>query len=224
MLLSGEPGVGKTLTAESVAEEMRRPLYAVSAGELGSTTDSVETTLQRVLNLCAKWHAVLLIDECDVFLQQRDVNDLERNRLVAVFLRLLEYYKGVMLLTTNRAEAVDVAFQSRIHLSIAYPHLDQASRREIWKTFTDIDGRQSMTDKQLADLSNLDFNGREIKNIARSARLLAAKDDTPLSMVHLNTVLDVKTATMSANIASKAGTTDEISWFKAVPRHLRLMY
>lgn len=83
MLLCGDPGVGKTLTAESVAEEMRQPLYAMTAGELGSSTDDVETSLQRVLNLCAKWHAVLLMDECDVFLEQRSATDLERNKLVS---------------------------------------------------------------------------------------------------------------------------------------------
>ena len=32
MLLSGPPGVGKTLTAESVAENMKVPLYTMSAG------------------------------------------------------------------------------------------------------------------------------------------------------------------------------------------------
>lgn len=83
MLLCGDPGVGKTLTAESVAEEMKQPLYAMTAGELGSNTDDVETSLQRVLNLCAKWHAVLLMDECDVFLEQRSATDLERNKLVS---------------------------------------------------------------------------------------------------------------------------------------------
>lgn len=83
MLLCGDPGVGKTLTAESVAEEMKQPLYAMTAGELGSSTDDVETSLQRVLNLCAKWHAVLLMDECDVFLEQRSATDLERNKLVS---------------------------------------------------------------------------------------------------------------------------------------------
>ncbi|KAK4501489.1 hypothetical protein PRZ48_007298 [Zasmidium cellare] len=199
MLLCGDPGVGKTLTAESVAEEMKQPLYAMTAGELGSTTDDVETSLQRVLNLCAKWHAVLLMDECDVFLEQRSATDLERNKLVSVFLRLLEYYKGVMLLTTNRASAVDPAFLSRIHLSINYPNLDD-------KTFVQPPAnnqanQQQITDAQLDQLAELNFNGREIKNIARSARLLAAQDGVALGYEHLQTVLDVKTDADAARIA-----------------------
>ncbi|KAF2170831.1 hypothetical protein M409DRAFT_63881 [Zasmidium cellare ATCC 36951] len=206
MLLCGDPGVGKTLTAESVAEEMKQPLYAMTAGELGSTTDDVETSLQRVLNLCAKWHAVLLMDECDVFLEQRSATDLERNKLVSVFLRLLEYYKGVMLLTTNRASAVDPAFLSRIHLSINYPNLDGKARKQIWQTFVqqqanDQVNAQPITDSQLDTLAELNFNGREIKNIARSARLLAAQDNVPLGYEHLQTVLDVKTDADAARIA-----------------------
>lgn len=66
MLLEGVAGVGKTLTAESIAEKMHQPLYSLSAGELGAKTETVDMALQRVLDFCAKWHAVLLIDECDV--------------------------------------------------------------------------------------------------------------------------------------------------------------
>ncbi len=36
-LLSGTPGCGKTLTAEAVAEVTHKPLYTLSAGELGIT-------------------------------------------------------------------------------------------------------------------------------------------------------------------------------------------
>lgn len=83
MLLSGPPGVGKTLTAESVAETMRAPLYMMSAGDLGLTSSEVEASLSNVLEMCTKWKAVLLLDEADVFLEQRSTHDLERNKLVS---------------------------------------------------------------------------------------------------------------------------------------------
>jgi hypothetical protein len=44
---------------------------------------------------------VLLLDEADVFMQSRDSKSLERNKLVAIFLRLLEYFEGILFLTTN---------------------------------------------------------------------------------------------------------------------------
>jgi hypothetical protein len=93
MLLKGPPGVGKTLTAESVAETLKVPLYVMSAGDLGTDSDQVEETLRDVLTLIPRWGAVLLLDEADVFMEARDKNDLKRNKLVSIFLRLLEYYE-----------------------------------------------------------------------------------------------------------------------------------
>lgn len=87
MLLVGTAGTGKTLTAEAVADKVQKPLYMLSAGELGQTADTVEDRLNKILQLTEKWDAVLLFDECDVFLQERSMNNLEHNEIVAVFLR-----------------------------------------------------------------------------------------------------------------------------------------
>jgi SpoVK/Ycf46/Vps4 family AAA+-type ATPase len=113
ILLCGPPGVGKTLTAESVAEQMKVPLYMyanpgyklhkdylltsysrMSAGDLGLDPRNVETKLQNILEMCTRWNSVLLLDEADVFLEQRSLHELERNKLVSIFLRVLEYYEG----------------------------------------------------------------------------------------------------------------------------------
>lgn len=82
-----------------------------------------------MLEMSTKWNAVLLLDEADVFLEARSSNDLERNKLVSNFLRVLEYNAGVLFLTTNRVTNIDAAFQSRIHVSIEYPELSLSSRR-----------------------------------------------------------------------------------------------
>ena len=79
----------------TVAEEMKKPLYSMSAGELGQTADEVEENLRKVLEISTKWGAVLLLDECDVFLEQRTISDLERNKLVSgemIFLSSQKYY------------------------------------------------------------------------------------------------------------------------------------
>jgi ATPase family associated with various cellular activities (AAA) len=89
-LLSGGPGVGKTLTAEVVAELTHKPLYMISAGELGTELEKVDTRLQMVLDITRRWSCVLLIDEADVFLQERSNVDMLRNALVSIFLRRLE--------------------------------------------------------------------------------------------------------------------------------------
>ncbi|KAF5580908.1 TOB3 (member of AAA-ATPase family) [Fusarium pseudocircinatum] len=193
MLLSGEPGTGKTLTAESVAEIMQRPLYNMSAAELGDVAHEVEQKLDCALELSTRWGAVLLLDECDVFLECRTTSDIKRNKLVSTFLRLLEYFEGVMFLTTNRVSAFDPAFESRIHLTIHYPNLDYTSRLHIWKTFVNIgtDGN-NLSEDELDELAGVELNGRQIKNVVKTARLLATHEKTSLAMGHISTVLRMK--------------------------------
>jgi len=61
ILLCGPPGVGKTLTAESVAEEMKVPLFIMSAGDLGIDSRHIESRLLSVLGMCTRWNAILLL-------------------------------------------------------------------------------------------------------------------------------------------------------------------
>ncbi|OBT42291.1 hypothetical protein VE00_06372 [Pseudogymnoascus sp. WSF 3629] len=193
MLLSGDPGVGKTLTAESVAEEMHQPLYSMSAGELGETAAEVEDSLELVLELTSKWNAILLLDECDMFLETRTTADIRRNRLISIFLKKLEYYRGVMFLTSNRISDFDPAFESRIHLTVHYPALDTDSRLHIWKTFVRMGNSDSrLSDKDLATLAENEINGRQIKNIIKTGRLLSKQQKVPLGMEHVEMVLKVK--------------------------------
>ena len=62
---------------------MRQPLYLMSASELGETASEVEESLEQVLELTTKWNAILLLDECDMFLEARSTADIRRNRLVS---------------------------------------------------------------------------------------------------------------------------------------------
>ena len=192
ILLCGPPGVGKTLTSESVAEEMKVPLYMMSAGDLGFDPRKGEGKLQDILEMCSRWNAVLLLDEADVFLEQRSLHELERNKLVSIFLRVLEYYEGTMFLTTNRVQTFDPAFQSRIHISLDYPGLTIDSRKTVWKNFLDSSSQEHTIDKaQLAELARMDLNGRQIKNILKIARLLASRKEEKLSREHITVTMDV---------------------------------
>ena len=119
-LLTGSPGVGKTLTAEVVAETTRRPLYVVSSGELGVSADVVDQRLVTILEITRRWGCVLLIDEADVFLSVHGQN-LEKDTLVSIFLRHMEYFRGVLILTTNRHSSIDPAFESEFPLSTYHP-------------------------------------------------------------------------------------------------------
>ncbi|KAL0941515.1 AAA family protein [Colletotrichum truncatum] len=195
ILLSGSPGTGKTLTVESVADVMKAPLYSLTAGDLGTGSEGVQRRLDDALQLAADWNAVLLIDECDVFLEARSNNNLVRNELVSIFLRTIEYYEGIMFLTTNRLNSIDPAFQSRVHLSLEYPGLEQLSRKEIWSGFLSriAGGEQGhhLTDSEVEKLAALDLNGRQIKNVLKMANLLACSEKKMIEWEHVTSVLDV---------------------------------
>ncbi|KAK3323006.1 P-loop containing nucleoside triphosphate hydrolase protein [Apodospora peruviana] len=179
ILMFGPPGVGKTFTAEAVAERSRVPLYSLSAGMLGSQPDAVESSLDHALELCRLWNAMLLLDEADIFLGSRtNEGSLTRNELVSIFLTKLEYYSGILFLTTNRVSSIDHAFQSRVDLFLPYQDLTTAARRQVWDNFINHCGREKfkdIDDGNLARLCMLSLNGREIKNLIKSAQLLSVK-------------------------------------------------
>ncbi|KAH6842428.1 hypothetical protein B0I37DRAFT_197161 [Chaetomium sp. MPI-CAGE-AT-0009] len=133
ILLHGAPGVGKTSTAECVADTTKRPLFPITCGDIGDTASEVETNLEKNFQLAHKWGCVLLLDEADIFLQKRDKSDIKRNAIVSVFLRTMEYYSGILFLTTNRVGTFDQAFRSRIHISLYYPGLQKEATMQIWK-------------------------------------------------------------------------------------------
>ncbi|KAL1845300.1 hypothetical protein VTK73DRAFT_715 [Phialemonium thermophilum] len=135
ILLHGVPGVGKTATAEAVAQEHRKPLFAITCGDLGITAEDVSRNLSNIFRLANLWDCVLLLDEADVFLSRREKqgHDLQRNALVSVFLRILEYYSGILFLTTNRPGTLDEAVKSRVHASLYYPHLNYDQTMKIFR-------------------------------------------------------------------------------------------
>jgi hypothetical protein len=94
VLLHGPPGVGKTLSAESLAVLTDKPLYSVSMADIGLSPRTVESNLRRIFDLATHWKAILLFDEADVFLEARSLEDVRRNSLVSTLLRILEYFQG----------------------------------------------------------------------------------------------------------------------------------
>jgi hypothetical protein len=163
ILANGSPGVGKTMTAEIFAEYTKKPLYTMEVGDLGINPQEVEASLHQIFDRVTKWNAVLLFDECDIFMYKRG-NDLMRAGIVGIFLRLLDYYQGFLFLTSNRSEVIDEAFKSRITLSLDYPKLTPKSREEIWHLLLNANGIELSNGNSLQRVSERDLNGRQIRN------------------------------------------------------------
>ncbi|KAB5586251.1 hypothetical protein GE09DRAFT_1235499, partial [Coniochaeta sp. 2T2.1] len=172
-LLHGGPGVGKSYV-KCIAEYTGRPLLSLTVSDVGTEETLMERQLSKWFMLAEKWAAVMLIDEADVYLEKRAAGHIKRNGLVSVFLRCVEYFKGVLFLTTNRVGKFDDAFTSRIHVIIHYPPLRAEDRREIWEGFfaklrkerPEIKVSRRTKEYVLNDeeMTKTDWNGREIRN------------------------------------------------------------
>ena len=151
----------------------------------------MENNLEQNFTLAHKWDCVLLLDEADVFLQARDKEDMRRNSVVSVFLRVLEYYSGILFLTTNKVGHFDEAFKSRIHVALYYPPLDEESAMQIWKMNlqrlieqkhnfdADVKGITKYARRHYRTLEKskrTTWNGRQIKNAFQTAIALAEFD------------------------------------------------
>jgi len=113
-----------------------------------------------------------------------------------VFLRVLEYYEGILILTTNRVGVFDDAFKSRVHVSLCYPPLTEQQTYKIWeKNLNRLrkieDARAQVTEKPRLRIldkdilayakqhyqehkdSRLGWNGRQIRNAFQTAAALA---------------------------------------------------
>lgn len=175
ILLTGIPGVGKTLTAEVFAEASHRPLYTIQAAQLGMTAEKVEQNLNAHLRRVSRWGAVCLIDEADVYIRQRDT-DMEHNAIVAAFLRILEYQSAILFMTTNMAHSVDDAIASRCIARVDYQAPTREQQAEIWKVLAasnDIVIPNIILEKIGRNHPNL--TGRDIKQLLKLSSMVTTK-------------------------------------------------
>ncbi|WAO96666.1 AAA domain-containing protein [Fusarium falciforme] len=211
VLLHGVPGTGKTLTAVAIAEDIKKPLLLYPGGELGYRLDAIEGRIKKVVRLASRWGAILLIDEADVFLESRRSGgevSLERNALIAVFLRQLEYSTGVIFLTSNRASKFDSAIKSRVHLTFRYSFPSFDTRRKIWEDLIKartVDNADLLN--SLEQVAKHAMDGREISNTLNSAIDLAKHRKESLGKRHLDVAVnawEVILLSMLALVASFA--------------------
>lgn len=188
------------MTAETLARSLGRRLLRIDASDFEHHNASqVSDVFKRYFHMASSWGALLLLyvcpatpllhiltiesDEADVFLQTRQRVELAQNALVSVLLRELEYFQGVLIMTTNRIVSVDFAVQSRIHYAVKFLKLREDAIEKIWQNY-----RRQLTDHNCdkeeraeidrwfkyskTSLVNSKFTGRDIRNVFMCAQLL----------------------------------------------------
>jgi hypothetical protein len=181
VLLTGLPGVGKTLTAEVYAESEERALYSVQCSQLGTDPNDLEDELLKVFTRAKRWKAVMLLDEADVYVHERG-SDLSQNAIVGVFLRVLEYQSNILFLTTNRPDDVDDAIASRCVARLPYKVPNVEDQKRIWKVLAESSGIKiapKMVDVIVEENPNL--TGRDVKNLLKLAAMVEATKHEPIT-------------------------------------------
>lgn len=183
----GDPGLGKTLLAEVISEQVKKPLYKIQASQLGLDPETLERELKVLLHRAERWDAVLMIDEANAYIHDRGV-DVKQNAIVGVFLRLLEYYRGILFLTTNQTGPdgnnidIDDAILSRCSAVVTFELPTVENARRLWK----LQGKllKIPVDNELAKeaADRFNFSGRTIRQLLRLAGRLARKRETQVTM------------------------------------------
>lgn len=189
----------------------------MTCGDIGTEPESVEKYLEAAFYLGTIWGCVVLLDEADVFLEERTQTDLVRNALVSVFLRVLEYYEGILILTSNRVGTFDEAFKSRMQLAVQYPRLNKKGRYEIWLNFFNALNKAGVefdTEEMIMKvplLAEHDLNGRQIRNAIKTARQLAKYRKQIFAYEHLNSVINVTNEFEQYLLKTKGHTDDQFA-------------
>jgi hypothetical protein len=186
VLCSGVPGTGKTLTAEVYSEAAKRPLYIVQCSQLGTDEVALEKSLGTTLDRATRWRAIMLIDEADVYIHERG-DDIHQNAIVGVFLRLLEYYNGILFLTTNRATVIDDAILSRATAHVKYDVPEGGDRVKLWDVLLEQYGVRANAKFIKAAIETFpDVSGRSIRQIIRLGLIVSkAEGSTSLTLANL---------------------------------------
>ncbi len=178
VLLTGEPGTGKTLSAEVLAGSLGLELVCVDLSQVVSKwVGETEKNLDSAFRQAEESHAVLFFDEADALFGKRgDVKhgtDRYANLEVGYLLQRLESSDALIILASNLRENIDPAFSRRFHFSVHFSRPGPAERLRLWRQAFPA-AAPLAPDVNLDALTRLDMTGAGIVSAARSAALAAA--------------------------------------------------
>lgn len=179
----------------------------MTCGDLGVQPRIFDQKLHETFARAKDWNAMVLLDDVDIYVYERDVFNLDRNALLPILLRHLEYSDCLTFVSVSRFGGVDPAFPSRMHVGIPFPDFDFGTQQEIWHLVFDRlphdylakDDLQYFIKHELGELDKgryREMNGRQIRNCIDVALALARNETSgnsasKLQPRHIVTVLKI---------------------------------
>ncbi len=187
-LFTGESGTGKTMAAEVLANELKLDLYRIDLSQVvNKYIGETEKNLKKIFDAADDGGAILLFDEADALFGKRsevkDSHDRYANIEVSYLLQRMEAYRGLAILTTNLKTSLDKAFMRRLRFVVNFPFPDLSHRKEIWKRVFPSETPRLNLD--ISKLAKLNITGGNIHNIAMNAAFIAAHENEPVKMEHI---------------------------------------
>lgn len=188
VLFAGPSGVGKTMAAEVISNELDLGLYKIDLSSVISKyIGETEKNLKRVFDAAEAGGAVLFFDEADALFGKRsevkDSHDRYANIEVSFLLQRMESYKGLSILATNMKSHIDIAFLRRFRFVIDIPFPSVSIRKAIWQRAFPPETQTEDLDYSL--LGRLELAGGNIVVVAVNSAFLAAAEGSPVSMSHI---------------------------------------
>lgn len=175
LLLTGAPGVGKTMTARFVARSLSLPLVSLDLATLMSSyLGRTGQNLRKALDYARTTRCVLFLDEFDALAKRRDDDsDVgELKRLVNVLLLELERWpnESILIAATNHPELLDRAIERRFDLTIGLGLPNLQSRASLLSAY--LGAARAAVSNGLIEACAVVTDGWSGSDIARLGRLV----------------------------------------------------
>ena len=186
-LFTGDSGVGKTMAAEVIANDLRLDLYRIDLSSVVSKyIGETEKNLCKLFDAAEDGGAILFFDEADALFGKRsevkDSHDRYANIEVNYLLQRMESFGGLAILASNMRGALDVAFTRRLRFILNFPFPNVSDRERMWrKAFP---AKTPLAALNYSRLAKFNLTGGSISNAAINAAFLAASKHTSVTMGH----------------------------------------
>lgn len=179
ILLHGVPGTGKTFIAGVIANALKRPLIQINANTIrasffGESEKKARELFQEMREAVKSLSPVFLLNEGDQLIHQRldspdKSADHAENSIQSVFLEEMETFPGILIITTNLAENLDMAMSRRFHYKLEIKAPDYQARVALWRLHlpATIPGAQDIPVESLAN--DFTFTGGQIRLVVQNA-------------------------------------------------------